>query len=386
MATEEAELSGRLSLLIDAGGLIASLIALWYLMKTAGNSSNFSGKHLEETVAEGVNGHRRSGVTFEDVAGMETVKEELREVIAYLRHPESFYALGARPPRGILLAGPSGTGKTLLARAVAGEAGVPFLYASSAAFVEIYVGQGAQRIRQLFEQARACAPCIVFLDELDAVGASRQSGASGGNQEYAQTVNQMLLELDGIESHSGGSSSSTSRPVVVTMAATNRYDCLDEALVRPGRLDRIVMVGLPNQQEREATLRVHARGLKSEGLDFGALAKRTGGWSGAELANLLNEAALLAARRRSEAVAMAHVEEVLSQPRPQQQRTAKDDGNGFNFAEAARGQGLDSDGMPAVNEFLARMGCAMAASMAQMAAAADADTRRAGPVVVEGLD
>eukprot|EP00439_Symbiodinium_sp_Y106_P083556 s181_g23.t1 len=190
----------RLSLLIDLGGLVASLGALWYLFRS--NGQTFAAKHLEENR----DFNRRPAATFDDVAGMENTKEELQEVIAYLRDPNRFYALGARPPRGILLAGPSGTGKTLMARAVAGEAGVPFLYASSASFVEIFVGQGAQRIRQFFEQARACAPCIVFLDELDAVGSSRQMSASGGggNQEYAQTLNQLLLELDGVESNIAG--------------------------------------------------------------------------------------------------------------------------------------------------------------------------------------
>jgi len=311
---------GRLSLLIDAGGLLASVAALWYMLRSnGGQGGGFSGQKLAEPSAS----ENRSEVTFDDVAGMESTKEELREVISFLRDPDSFYALGARPPRGILLAGPSGTGKTLMARAVAGEAGVSFLYASSASFVEIYVGQGAARIRQFFEQARSCAPCIVFLDELDAVGASRQQVMSGGNQEYAQTLNQLLLELDGIESHSsagGGSSSSSSKRTVVTIAATNRYESLDEALVRPGRLDRIVMVSLPNVEERKATLQIHARKLQTEGLNFEALARRTEGRSGADLANILNEAALLAARRGASAVRSEHLEEVLQNPRPTQQQ------------------------------------------------------------------
>lgn len=308
-AEAEPDLSSNLSLLIDAGGLIASIAALLYLFRGSGSGSLFTGKQLDDSANDNVD--RRPPVTFEDVAGMEGTKEELREVISYLRDPQSFYALGARPPSGILLAGPSGTGKTLMARAVAGEAGVTFLYASAAAFVEIYVGQGAQRIRQFFEQARSCAPCIVFLDELDAVGSSRQMTMSGGNQEYAQTLNQLLVELDGVES-------TTQKGCVVTIAATNRYDALDEALVRPGRLDRIVMVGLPNQMERRACLEIHARKLHTEGLDFDAIAQRTEGQSGADLANLLNEAALLAARQRADAVRMEHVSAVLGQPRPQQ--------------------------------------------------------------------
>jgi len=315
----------KLSLLADLGGLLASLGALAYLLRGNGSSSDkFSGRHLEDQAAS--DSDRRPPVTFEDVAGLEQTKEELREVISYLRDPSSFYALGARPPHGILLAGPSGTGKTLLARAVAGEAGVPFLYASGSAFVEIFVGQGAQRVRQFYEQARACAPCIVFLDELDAVGTARQNSGSGGNQEYVQTLNQLLLELDGIESTGApgegsavlGGAERAAPPVVVTMAATNRYDCLDEALVRPGRLDRIVIVGLPNLEEREATLKIHARKLCTEDIHFDRLASRTEGRSGADLANLLNEAALLAARRRASAVRMEHIEEVLRCPRPEQ--------------------------------------------------------------------
>jgi len=311
-----------LSLLIDAGGLVVSIAALIYLLRNS-NQSLFGNKSVEDVVP-GAQDHRPA-VSFDDVAGMDTTKEELREVIAFLRDPHSFYALGARPPRGVLLAGPSGTGKTLLARAVAGEAGVPFLYASSAAFVEVYVGQGAQRVRQFYEQARSCSPCIVFLDELDAIGAARQMGGSGGNQEYAQTLNQLLLELDGIESHSHGNGDvpisdqgAQESRYVVTIAATNRYDCLDDALIRPGRLDRIVLVQLPTLAERKATLQIHARKLHTENLDFDPLARRTEGQSGADLANLLNEAALLAARRGASAVRMEHVEEMLSHPRPVQ--------------------------------------------------------------------
>lgn len=352
VAAESESMGSNLSLLIDAGGLIASIAALLYLFRGSGQGL-FTGKNLDDSGADTVD--RRPPVTFEDVAGMEGTKEELREVIAYLRDPSTFYALGAHPPSGILLAGPSGTGKTLLARAVAGEAGVSFLYASSASFVEIYVGQGALRIRQFYEQARACAPCIVFLDELDAVGASRQYGASGGNQEYAQTVNQLLLELDGVESHCkpDGSHGGNQPPCVVTMAATNRYDCLDEALVRPGRLDRIVMVGLPNEMERKATLEIHARKLRTDCLNFEALARRTEGSSGADLANLLNEAALLAARRKSDAVRMEHVEEVLSHPRPNQKGAAPGQAGAESWVPNREGAG-DINNMAGLAEFLAQ--------------------------------
>jgi len=339
----------KLALLVDVGGLLASVAALVYLFRNNGQGGNpFSGTRLEDSAPDGE--RTQSTVTFEDVAGMERTKEELREVISFLRNPGSFYALGAKPPRGVLLHGPSGTGKTLLARAVAGESGVPFLYASSASFVEIYVGQGAARIRQFFEQARSSAPCIIFLDELDAVGTARSAAASGGNQEYAQTLNQLLLELDGIESHS----SSTGGPgagIVVTIAATNRYDCLDEALVRPGRLDRIVLVGLPNLAERVATLHIHARRLVTQDLDFEQIARRTDGCSGADLANVLNEAALLAARRGADAVRMQHVNDVLGTPRQRQQRSAADAGAGDGEA-----------GADAAGELLGRMLTALAAA------------------------
>lgn len=367
----EGDISSNLSLLIDAGGLIASVAALLYLFRGSGQGL-FTGKHLEDSALDSVD--RRPPVTFEDVAGMENTKEELREVISYLKDPKSFYALGARPPSGILLAGPSGTGKTLLARAVAGEAGVTFLYASSAAFVEIYVGQGAQRVRQFFEQARSCAPCIVFLDELDSVGASRQSMASGGNQEYAQTLNQLLLELDGVESNCGPEGHS-----VVTMAATNRYDCLDEALVRPGRLDRIVIVGLPNAMERRATLEIHARKLRTEGLNFEDLARRTEGSSGADLANLLNEAALLAARRRADAVRMEHLEEVLRQPRPQQNARGTESAQAAGSWLPSRDGAADMSNAVNLAEFLAQT--FTVASALSTAGQQGTDARSTEPVV-----
>lgn len=354
-----ADLSSRLSLLVDIGGLVASLAAIAYLMRSSDDKDTFSGKRLEDASADGAE-QRRPKITFDDVAGMEQTKEELREVISFLRNPDGFYALGARSPKGLLLAGPSGTGKTLLARAVSGEAGVPFLYASAASFVEIYVGTGAKRIRELFEQARACAPCIVFLDELDAVGAAREGMSAGNNQEYVQTLNQLLLELDGVECHTGNSET----PLVVTIAATNRYDSLDEALVRPGRLDRIVLVGMPNFAERVETLKIHARSLRCEDLDFEALARRTEGMSGADLAGLLNEAALLAARRRAEAVGMGHVAEILRTPRPKQRRHGGVAPGQDMYGDAGDAADGEAQGMAGA-ELWTRMLATMAAALVQ---------------------
>lgn len=239
-------------------------------------------------------------VTFEDVAGAEEAKEELREVIEFLRHPERFRALGAKIPKGVLLVGPPGTGKTLLARAVAGEAGVPFFSISGADFVEMFVGVGAARVRDLFEQAKRHAPCIVFIDELDAVGRQRGAGLGGGHDEREQTLNQLLVEMDGFEQNSG----------IVVLAATNRPDILDPALLRPGRFDRRIVVDLPDVRGREQILRVHTRRIPlAPDVHLAQLAKSTPGFSGADLANLVNEAALLAARRNSRFVTMQDLEE-----------------------------------------------------------------------------
>jgi cell division protease FtsH len=248
-------------------------------------------------------GEEGTGVTFADVAGADEAKQELVEVVDFLKTPEKFARLGARIPKGVLLVGPPGTGKTLLARAVAGEAGVTFFSISGSEFVEMFVGVGAARVRDLFEQAKANAPCIVFIDELDALGKARGAGGvMGGHDEREQTLNQLLVEMDGFGPRSG----------VVIMAATNRPEILDSALLRPGRFDRQVVVDRPDRQGREAILAVHAETIElGEDVDLGVIARRTPGFVGADLANLLNEAALLAARRDRDAVAMADLDEAI---------------------------------------------------------------------------
>ena len=241
-------------------------------------------------------------VTFNDVAGAEEEKGELQEIVEFLRDPERFTALGARIPKGVLLVGPPGTGKTLIAKAVAGEAGVHFLSISGSDFVELYVGVGASRVRDLFEQAKKEAPAIVFIDEIDAVGRRRGAGLGGGHDEREQTLNQLLVEMDGFGSNEG----------VIVLAATNRQDILDPALLRPGRFDRQIYVGLPDIRGREAILKVHAkRKPLAEDVSLTQVAQATAGFTGADLANLLNEAALLAARQHSQFITAAHLHEAM---------------------------------------------------------------------------
>ena len=241
-------------------------------------------------------------VTFDDVAGAEEEKGELQEIVEFLRDPERFTALGARIPKGVLLVGPPGTGKTLIAKAVAGEAGVHFLSISGSDFVELYVGVGASRVRDLFEQAKKEAPAIVFIDEIDAVGRRRGAGLGGGHDEREQTLNQLLVEMDGFGSNEG----------VIVLAATNRQDILDPALLRPGRFDRQIYVGLPDIRGREAILKVHAkRKPLAEDVSLAQIAQATAGFTGADLANLLNEAALLAARQHSQFITAAHLHEAM---------------------------------------------------------------------------
>ena len=244
----------------------------------------------------------KTGVVFDDVAGIDEAKEELQEVVTFLKNPEKFTAIGARIPKGVLLVGPPGTGKTLLAKAIAGEAGTPFFSISGSEFVEMFVGVGASRVRDLFKKAKESAPCIVFVDEIDAVGRQRGTGIGGGNDEREQTLNQLLTEMDGFEGNSG----------VIVIAATNRPDVLDAALLRPGRFDRQVSVDLPAYNGRLGILRVHARDKKIDNdVKMEAIARRTPGFSGAQLANLLNEAAILTARRRKESVTMLEVNDAI---------------------------------------------------------------------------
>ena len=239
-------------------------------------------------------------VTFQDVAGCEEAKEELKEVIEFLRNPEKFTKIGARIPKGVLLVGPPGTGKTLLAKAVAGEADVPFLSISGSEFVELFVGVGAARVRDLFEQAKRNAPCIVFIDEIDAVGRLRGAGLGGGHDEREQTLNQLLVEMDGFDTSEG----------IIVMAATNRPDILDPALLRPGRFDRQIVVPRPDVKGREEILKIHTRNIPlAEDVNLKVIAQQTPGFSGADLANLVNEAALLAARRGRDKVAAQDFEE-----------------------------------------------------------------------------
>ncbi len=241
-------------------------------------------------------------ITFADVAGCDEAKEELKEIIDFLSNPERFQKLGGKIPKGVLLIGPPGTGKTLLAKAVAGEAGVPFFSISGSDFVEMFVGMGAARVRDMFEQAKERAPCIVFIDEIDSVGRQRGTGLGGGHDEREQTLNQLLAEMDGFSSKKG----------VIIMAATNRPDVLDVALLRPGRFDRQITVDRPDLLGREAILKVHIKNVKlASEVDLSVIAKRTPGFSGADLANVVNEAALLAARRDKEAVEMAEFEDAI---------------------------------------------------------------------------
>jgi cell division protease FtsH len=244
----------------------------------------------------------KTGVTFDDVAGIEEAKEELQEVVTFLKKPERFTAVGARIPKGVLLVGPPGTGKTLLAKAIAGEAGVPFFSISGSEFVEMFVGVGASRVRDLFKKAKDNAPCIIFIDEIDAVGRQRGAGIGGGNDEREQTLNQLLTEMDGFEGNTG----------IIIIAATNRPDVLDSALLRPGRFDRQVTVDAPDIKGRLEVLEVHARNKKlAKEVSLEAIARRTPGFTGADLANLLNEAAILTARRRKEAITMLEIDDAV---------------------------------------------------------------------------
>ena len=271
-------------------------VAFWFLNRQlAGNKSSLDfGKSKARLSSD------NNKVTFKDVAGLKEEKEEVKEIIDFLKNPKKFQSLGARIPKGILLFGPPGTGKTLLAKAVAGEANVPFYFISGSDFVELFVGVGASRVRDMFQQAKRNAPCLIFIDEIDAVGRQRGTGLGGGHDEREQTLNQLLTEMDGFGANEG----------IIIMAATNRPDVLDPALLRPGRFDRQVTVNLPDVREREEILAVHAKNKKlADGLTLENLAKRTPGFSGADLENLLNEAAFLAVRRNKVKITMSEIDE-----------------------------------------------------------------------------
>lgn len=273
---------------------------IWYLLMrkmSPGAGMMSFGKNRAKVYAE-----KEITTRFEDVAGADEAKEELQEIVEYLSDPRRLQSLGGRMPKGVLLVGPPGTGKTLIARAVAGEAGVPFFTISGSEFVEMFVGVGAARVRELFSQAREKAPCIIFIDELDAIGKARGGMVVGGHDEREQTLNQLLVEMDGFDPRGG----------VVILAATNRPETLDPALLRPGRFDRQVLVDRPDVNGREAILRIHSKKVKlSEAVDLKVIAQKTSGFSGADLANLVNEAALLAARKNREAVEMEDLSEAI---------------------------------------------------------------------------
>ncbi len=289
------------SVLLNFGPVLL-IFLLWYLwtkqLQSGGKQAMMFGKSRARLYV----GKNKSDVTFKDVAGCDEVKEELQEIIEFLKDPKKFQRLGGKIPKGVLLYGPPGTGKTLLAKAVAGEAGVPFFSASGSEFVEMFVGVGASRVRDLFEQGRRYAPCLLFIDELDAVGRHRFAGIGGGHDEREQTLNQLLVELDGFDTKEG----------VILIGATNRPDVLDPALLRPGRFDRHIVVPVPDIKGREEILKVHSRKVKlSDDINLSIIAQRTPGFVGADIANLVNEAALLAARKNKNAVDMSDFDEAI---------------------------------------------------------------------------
>ena len=282
--------------------IILIFVLFWLLLMNPNQGGNKS-MNFGKSKARMLNANDdKTKLTFKDVAGIDEEKEELSEIVDFLRSPKKFTDMGARIPKGVLLVGPPGTGKTLLAKAVAGEAGVPFFIISGSDFVEMFVGVGASRVRDLFEQAKKNAPCIIFIDEIDAVGRQRGAGLGGGHDEREQTLNQLLVEMDGFAANEG----------VIVLAATNRPDVLDKALLRAGRFDRQILVGQPDVKAREDILKVHARKKKlGDDVDLGTIAKNTAGFVGADLENVLNEAALLAARRDKQEIGMLEIEDAM---------------------------------------------------------------------------
>ncbi len=297
---EPAAFGNWIGLLVNFLPLIVFGAILIFMMRQA-QGSNSQAMNFGKSRARMFTGNKPT-VTFQDVAGVDEAKEELAEVVEFLKYPEKFASLGARIPRGVLLVGPPGTGKTLLSRAVAGEAGVPFFSISGSEFVEMFVGVGASRVRDLFDQAKRNSPCIVFVDEIDAVGRQRGAGLGGSHDEREQTLNQILVEMDGFDTNTN----------VIVIAATNRPDILDPALLRPGRFDRQVILDRPDSRGRQMILEVHTKGKPFEkDVELGVLAKQTPGFSGADLANLVNEAAILAARRNKKKIGMGEFNEAV---------------------------------------------------------------------------
>jgi cell division protease FtsH len=296
--TAVAEQNVFVTFLFQFGPILLILVVTFFIyrsqMKGSGGGMFNPGKNQAEKI--------KSNKRFSDIAGNVEVKEEVSELVDYLKNPKKYSSVGARIPKGILLGGPPGTGKTLVAKATAGEANVPFYFISASNFVEMFVGVGAKRVREMFKEARKNAPAIIFIDELDAVGRSRGAGMGGGNDEREQTLNQLLVEMDGITENGG----------ILVMAATNRPDVLDPALLRPGRFDRIITVGLPDIKEREDILKLHSKGKRiDKGISFKGIAKRTPGYSGAQLENVVNEASLLSVREDTGVITIEQIDEAI---------------------------------------------------------------------------